>query len=568
MRFKQASQDHWPTNLPIFIMRSSPKGLHMKHLNKLLNTSFFALLFILFTPLLIEQSFAQFVREGETNSRIAWFLVLMAFAYAHRNLLAHRITLLIFLISGGMDIAYATTFGGVFTTATFEALALTDPHEAGEFLEAYGKLSNILIISAYVVLSCLFIWKTRVYKAEQRSQKILISIGFLVFAIVGYRIFIMQKYHDTIPGFMGTGIAYFQGTGDVQEEINARKLMVANNPATASATNDDSPQTYVIIIGESLTRNHMGIYGYQRDTTPVFSAMQSELLIFNNTISSHAQTQPSLRNALTQSNTQNNIALQDALSLVDLANKAGFKTWWISNQQPLRATLSAIASSATVINFISNDFHGVENNRFDGFMLPYVQKAFTDSSNKKVIFIHMMGSHLQYANRYPTEFTVFNDDKVTSFTTPPSARAINYINQYDNSVRYTDHIAGTIVNLLKQQNGINAALFFADHGEEVYQDMDFLGHGPDNPSHNMFEIPMLVWTSAEYQAQRPATLQNLQHNLAAPFMLDDLYQFAGNIMGIQSDTLLPALSPANALYMPKTRIVYNRNYDGVWKQPQ
>lgn len=538
----------------------------MTHLNKLLGTTFFALFFILFTPLAIEHGFAEFVREGETNSRIAWFLVLLAFAYAHRNLLAHRLILLIFLISGGMDIAYATTFGGVFTTATFEALALTDPHEAGEFLEAYGKLSNILIITGYVLLSCLFIWKTRVYKAETRTQKILIGLGFIVFVIVGQRIFIMQKYHDSIPGFMGTGLAYFHGTGDVQEEINARKIMVANHASSATASNPDSKQTYIIVIGESLTRNHMGLYGYKRETTPVFSAMQSELLIFNNTISSHAQTQPSLRNALTQSNTQNKIALQDALSLVDLANKAGFKTWWISNQQPLRATLSAIASSASVVNFISNDFHGVENKRFDGFMLPYVEKALADSSGKKLIFIHMMGSHLQYANRYPEEFNIFTDDNVKSFTTPPSARAINYINQYDNSIRYTDSFAGGVFNMLKQQSGINAALFFADHGEEVYQDMDFLGHGPDNPSHNMFEIPLLVWTSMDYKTQRPNTVQTMRSHLTAPFMLDDLYQFAGTIMGIQSDTLLPHLSPASPDYSPKPRIVYNKNYDEVWQK--
>lgn len=535
----------------------------MTHLNKLLGTTFFALFFILFTPLAIEHSFAEFVREGETNSRIAWFLVLLGFAYTHRNLLAHRVVLLIFLISGGMDIAYATTFGGIFTTASFEALALTDPHEAGEFLEAYGKLSNILIITAYVLLSCLFIWKTRVYKAETRTQKTLITLGFILFLVLTYRILIMQKYHDTIPGFMGTAAAYFRGTGDVQEEINARRLMVAAYQEPITASDVDQAQTYIIVIGESLTRNHMGLYGYARNTTPELNKLRSELLIFDNTISSHAQTQPSLRNALTQSNTQNNIALQDALSLVDLANKAGFKTWWISNQQPLRATLSAIASTAQETQFISNDFHGVENRRYDSFMLPYVEKALADNNTKKVIFIHMMGSHLQYANRYPEDFAAFTDNQVSSYLTPADTRTVNYINQYDNSVRYSDYFVGSVFNMLKQQTGINAAVFFSDHGEEVYQSMDFLGHGPDNPSRNMFEIPFLVWASPDYLTARPATYQAMQEHISSPFMLDDLYQFAGSVMGIRSATLLPELSPADGRFAPKTRIVYNRNYDEV-----
>ncbi|MCP5325769.1 MAG: sulfatase-like hydrolase/transferase [Oceanospirillaceae bacterium] len=538
----------------------------MTHLQKLLSTTFFALLFVLFTPLAIEHGFAEFVREGETNSRIAWFLILLAFAYSHRNLLIHRIMLLIFLISGGMDIAYATTFGGVFTTASFEALALTDPHEAGEFLQAYGKLTNILIITSYVLLSCFFIWKTRVYRAQTRTQKTFVTLGFILLAIVGYRIVIMQKFHDTIPGFMGTAASYFRGTGDVQAEITARKLMVTAYQQPINASDTDTAQTYIVLIGESLTRNHMGLYGYSRDTTPELNKLQNELLKFDNTISSHAQTQPSLRNALTQSSTQNKIALQDALSLVDLANKAGFKTWWISNQQPLRATLSAIASSAQETQFISNDFHGVENRRYDSFMLPYVEKALADTSAHKVIFIHMMGSHLQYANRYPEDFAQFSDYNVSSFITPPTDRIVNYINQYDNSVRYTDYFVGQVLNKLKQQQGINAALFFSDHGEEVYQSMDFLGHGPDNPSHNMFEIPLLVWTSPAYQQTRATTYQTMQQHVSAPFMLDDLYQFAGSIMGIHSATLIPELSPADPAYTAKPRIVYNRNYDEVFKQ--
>ena len=63
--------------------------------------------------------------------------------------------------------------------------------------------------------------------------------------------------------------------------------------------NSEQPQTHIFIIGESATRNHMSIYGYPRNTTPVLDSLRDELAVFTNVISSHVQTQASLRVALT-----------------------------------------------------------------------------------------------------------------------------------------------------------------------------------------------------------------------------------------------------------------------------
>ena len=111
------------------------------------NPLFWSLAVLLF-PLLIEVSFSDFVREGEYNSRIGWsFITALLINLANRRWVTAAV-LLPFMIGGLADIGYAYTFGGVFTTATIEAVVHTDSSEANEFFAAYASLP---LVSLYLV---------------------------------------------------------------------------------------------------------------------------------------------------------------------------------------------------------------------------------------------------------------------------------------------------------------------------------------------------------------------------------------------------------------------------------
>ena len=58
-------------------------------------------------------------------------------------------------------------------------------------------------------------------------------------------------------------------------------------------------ETYVIIIGESTTRTHLGLYGYYRNTTPLLKEKSDELLIYDNVQAPHTLTISSLGKTLT-----------------------------------------------------------------------------------------------------------------------------------------------------------------------------------------------------------------------------------------------------------------------------
>lgn len=531
-----------------------------------------ATLFVLTFPLLIEVSFSNHVREGEYNSRLGWTFILILSAIVFRKSWLHKILLVPFILGGSIDIGYAISFGGVFTTATVEALIHTDISEVSEYGESYTSPLLLGVFLAYWILSYLLIKGVSFNFPKTKTRKGFLVLGILLTIVAGHRITVLQKYHDTIPGVLGSLPSYYKGHIGLQQEVNLRKQLLSSIDKPALLENPEEAQTHIFFIGESINRNHMRIYGYHRDTTPNIDSLSDNLIIFKDVVSSHAQTNASLRVALTQATSEQGQKYREALSIIDIANLAGFKTWWISNQQPVRATLASIAAQADNTQFISNDYQGVEVNRYDGFMLPYIEEAITDTAKHKAIFIHMMGSHAQYSNRYPEKFEYFTDNNVKAYTSGISDSQINAINEYDNSLRYTDHVIKQAFDLVQQDPAnIKSLTLLSDHGEEVFDSINVKGHGPDNVTAHMLEIPLLSWLSTGYKEKRSSTVSAMLSNKNKGFRLDNFYHFAADLMGIRSDYILEKNSLSSLLFKaPTERHIYNKSYEQVIriKQPK
>jgi heptose-I-phosphate ethanolaminephosphotransferase len=379
---------------------------------------------------------------------------------------------------------------------------------------------------------------------------------------------IKHKYANSLPGFMSAFPNYLKDAEEVESIIKRRENVILNSKHTASLR-AQTPQTYIVVIGESLSRKHMSLYGYSRNTSSELVKIKSELLIFNNVISSSAQTQPSLSSALTEASSRGREEYNNALSMVDVANLAGYKTWWISNQQPMRAMIASISNMANVQHFISNDFHGVENNRYDGYMLPAIEKSLSDDAPHKVIFVHMLGSHIRYKHRFPKESAYFTNQKTEAYTDDLTEQQLDQINKYDNSVRYNDSVMSDIINLLKNEhksenNGalINGLVMFCDHGEDVYDTRNFRGHAPDDrATKTMLEIPYIFWLSDSYQKMFPASYQTAKANTSVPYMLDDGFHTVLDLIGVDFDAYDAKSSIMSDQYEPKERIVYKKDYD-------
>lgn len=279
---------------------------------------------------------------------------------------------------------------------------------------------------------------------------------------------------------------------------------------------------YVLVIGESETRDHMQVYGYDRPTTPWLQSLRGkpELLLFGNAYSNHVQTVHVLTYALSQKNQYNNVALADACSLVEVAKAAGFHTYWISNQRKLGVYDTPIAEIASTAE------HQVwKNNRTgtEDLQAPFYDEVLVDAlpdiqkSENALIVIHVMGCHEDYRDRYPKAFDRFTGRRRS-------------VNTYDNAVLYSDWVLQHLYEKVSKMPGFQAMVFFSDHGEDPDKRV---GHEVSKFTWSMTHIPLGILVSPDFREHRAETYRNLQQHEERFWTNDLLYNLMLDIMTIQ-----------------------------------
>ena len=262
-------------------------------------------------------------------------------------------------------------------------------------------------------------------------------------------------------------------------------------------------ETYVIVIGESANAHHLGCYGYGRDTTEFTDRLGDELIRVAGVRAPFAQTIPSLEKVLTFADNDHADLVFSKGSVVDWFNDAGFRTYWYSNQYALDDTaLTALTAHAAVSKcFNFSGMKRFEKAGLDGDMLPDLRRLLANDEPRKAVFVHLIGSHSAYVNRYPDEFRHF-EGQAPGRTLPPAK--LQFLNAYDDSIRYTDWVLSEIVAALRSVAGASCLLYFSDHGEDIYDSTDarIMGHGPlaNGP---MTSVPFMLWTSKELDRLRP-----------------------------------------------------------------
>ena len=168
-----------------------------------------------------------------------------------------------------------------------------------------------------------------------------------------------------------------------------------------------------------------------------------------------------------------------------------------------------------------------------------------------MVFLHLMGCHTQYNKRYPRDFERFKG---------ASDKQKKSVDDYDNAVYYNDFIVDSVFSLLatfsQQHPEVRiSALYFSDHGENVYDEGDYCGHDYSGRiPHANVEIPFVLWFSESQHVFLQSECTGLEQRLHAPYMIDDLFH-----------TLMD-LASLRASCFDDRRSVVNANYDASRKR--
>ncbi|MBO6515947.1 MAG: phosphoethanolamine transferase [Bacteroidia bacterium] len=313
-------------------------------------------------------------------------------------------------------------------------------------------------------------------------------------------------------------------------------------PGNLEASKEESGETYVIVIGESQSKDHMSVYGYHKPTTPFLDSMKAggDFLTHQKAYSCHTHTIMVLQQALTQANQYNGLRYTKVPTLMNVLNAAGFETTWLSNQVKLSNwdnVVSAIAAGCDNQIFVNKNIgETVDNTPFDERVLPELEKLLSVRTKKnRVVFVHLMGNHGKYDQRYPSDFP-----KMDSYGKLDYGRGKNLHTweSYDNSIRYNDWMLRRVHEIMyKRLSGNYALCYFADHGEDLEEGR---GHNSGMFTHRMTQIPFFCWLSDDYKAARPQVASAFTQNSNSWYSNDLIFQSIIGLTGTQT-----------ALYQPK-----------------
>ena len=263
--------------------------------------------------------------------------------------------------------------------------------------------------------------------------------------------------------FLCVNFGALQGPKDAYKASREiyKELKILNNSNLPSKweilSSKPKYKNYVLVIGESVRRDYMGVYGYYLNNTPFVSSVNG--VVLEGLTGSDTYTIGALRVMLTKT-TDLSVA-NYSLSLMDLAKDANYSTAWISNQGYLGkfdTQVSVLAKKADKTIFLKYGDY-VSNNLDDVELLPYFKKELDRvDSRPKFIVLHLMGSHVNPCERlhgYPMIVKNFDPSK-------------KLITCYVTSIKKTDDLIKQIYSILQdkyQNDGQSFSMIYtSDHG--------------------------------------------------------------------------------------------------------
>lgn len=429
---------------------------------------------------------------------------------ARRNVGTTILWLTIFMVMNGFQIVVLYLFGeSIIAIDMLINCVTTNSSEAGELLK---NLRLPMAISAAIYLPCI-LWsiysvvrklgtsdKFRIVSRKFGLTSLAVGIIFTAITMLAHgnynparhlypfnvisnivtalhRTYQSANYHDTSAGFRYNSI---------------------------DTHNEDANEIYVLVIGETSRAINWELFGYDRPTNPRLSR-RSDLITFPRAISQSNTTHKCVPMMLTHTTPLSFDSIMYRKSIIAAFNEVGYRTAVYSNQAKNHSYTQYFSEEADDVKYLEDDLH------YDQNLVKLLEDNLKDNSSKKrFIILHTYGSHFNYNERYPDSLSYFKPDNASQANIKHRNQLLN---AYDNAIRYTDGVLDDIISTLESTGAKAVMIYTSDHGEDIFDDeRERFLHASPVPTYYQLHVPMLVWTSREYDASYPQIRESLTSN--------------------------------------------------------
>lgn len=466
---------------------------------------------------------------------------------------------IILWLSSVIALAYFVVYGHQISQSVMFVMFETNTNEAGEFLQQYLSVKVVAVILIYTLIA-IFLW-TRLKPVNMPvPARMLVSLLVLaiLFGAPYYNKGIKQdRPMANVMSYINSKLAYaapwqfVSGYFLYKNQLANMEELIRDNSKIPPLenfvdSNGNTPRTFVLVIGESTSRDRMSLYGYQRPTTPELVQLKQNypdnLSVFNDVVTSRPYTIEALQQILTFASQTEPDLFNSRPSIMNMMKQAGFKTFWITNQQTMteRNTLLTAFSRQTDKQYYLNNDMAQSSRIYDDVVFAPFKAALADPAEKKFIVVHLLGTHMRYEFRYPENQAIFknrdslvpsnlNDDQVKDY------------NAYDNAQHYNDYVVSTLIKDFDSSKENGFLVFFSDHGEDVFDTPphETLGRTEGKPTKVMYNVPFIVWQSPEWLQTHQL---NLNNKTSRPYSTMDFIYSWSDLAGFNYQGYIPQRS--------------------------
>jgi glucan phosphoethanolaminetransferase (alkaline phosphatase superfamily) len=359
---------------------------------------------------------------------------------------------------------------------------------------------------------------------------IVLLSGILVHSVFGWY---------TVPDFQNGPVACYGALLDNLLRRSGTFRLDKPVVAPVRAQPKADAENIVWIIGESANLSHMGLYGYERNTTPKLLALEKEgkLVALKNAVSVGDKTNLSVPYMLTGlEGPDPNGRFYRTPNIFDYARAARYSTAFISAQDFKWGHMEKILIDANVDFYRDGSSFSSSVDVLKGTdditvlekgVLPWLDSARAPF----LLVIQMDGSHYPYSEHCPKAYKVFLPEE-----------GENAVNAYDNTIVYLDDCLARIFTEVRSRFPESWIFFSPDHGQNLG---GRAGWYNDNYLGNVIHNPLIVFPPGKYH---DAILRQEK----APVSQDDIFSTVMAIMDIAPVVPVDGLSLMSDI--PKDRI--------------
>lgn len=461
-----------------------------------------------------------------------------------KNIGLMQLLLIPVLIIHAFQIVVFYLFGeGVIAVDMFLNVVTTNVSEAGEVLNSIlASVIFVIIIYIPTIIIAAKAYNRKVYLPKNLRLNLLLT-GVALLAASYCLTFVAENknterftlHEDVYPADVSYNLV-----SAVCKWKKSNKYLETSKDFTFNATKDSTiseREIYVLIIGETSRAENWGLYGYERNTTPKLEK-DSNLVLFKDAITQSNTTHKSVSIMLTAASAENYNIIYEQKSIIEAFKEVGFTTAFISNQSANHTFTDFFAQEADYTQYYR--YFNDKKNNYDEALLPELELCINSLPGNLFIVLHTYGSHFNYKERYPAEYSIYKPDNVVEIN---RANRDVMLNAYDNTILYTDNFLHNAIRILNESNSCASIFFASDHGEDILDDsrQRFL-HASPNPTFYQLKIPMLMWFSPKYKTIYPEIFGNTMNNREKPVTTNAVFHTLLDVAHIKTDYLDTKLS--------------------------